>query len=384
MHLDPAMPALVAAIFVVLTAAMLLKAIKQPYVIAYIVAGVVIGPDGLGLIVERASIDRLGAFGIVFLLFFVGMEVSPHRLLANWRVPVIGTLLQIAASIGCVALLGALLDWPLNRIVLVGFIISLSSTAVVLKILEDRNELETDTGADVLGVLLVQDILVVPMLVVLGLLSGDGASTTHLVLQGIGGALMVAMTAALVIRKRWRLPFANRLRVDHELQVFAALAICFGFALITGLFELSAALGAFFAGMLIGATKETEWVHHSLHPFRVVFVSLFFLSVGMLVDLQFLLSELPTVLGIVLAAIVTNTVVNGLSFLALGESRRSSLYGGALLSQIGEFSFILAAMGLAAGIVNELGYQIAIAAICVSLIVSPAWISTVRVLVGRR
>ncbi|GAB4521350.1 MAG: cation:proton antiporter [Haliangiales bacterium] len=384
MHLDPAMPPLVAAIFVVLTAAMLLKTIKQPYVIAYIVAGVVIGPDGIGLVVERASIDRLGAFGIVFLLFFVGMEVSPHRLLANWRVPVIGTLLQIAASIGCVALLGALLDWPLNRIVLVGFIISLSSTAVVLKILEDRNELETDTGADVLGVLLVQDILVVPMLVVIGLLSGDGASTTHLVLQGIGGALMVAMTAALVIRKRWRLPFANRLRVDHELQVFAALAICFGFALISGLFELSAALGAFFAGMLIGATKETEWVHHSLHPFRVVFVSLFFLSVGMLVDLQFLLAELPTVLGIVLAAVVTNTVVNGLSFLALGESRRSSLYGGALLSQIGEFSFILAAMGLAAGIVDELGYQLAIAAICVSLIVSPAWISTVRVLVGRR
>ncbi|MGB0679596.1 MAG: cation:proton antiporter, partial [Polyangiales bacterium] len=115
MHLDPIMPPLVSTIFVILIATLVLKILRQPYVVAYLLAGVLIGPQGLGVISDRVAIDRLGAIGILLLLFFVGMEVSPHRLLQQWKIPIVGTLLQIAASVGCAALLGWALEWALCR-----------------------------------------------------------------------------------------------------------------------------------------------------------------------------------------------------------------------------------------------------------------------------
>jgi CPA2 family monovalent cation:H+ antiporter-2 len=166
--------------------------------------------------------------------------------------------------------------------------------------------------------------------------------------------------------------------------VFTALVLCFGLALITALLGLSTALGAFVAGILVGAAPDTEWVKQTLAPFRVVFVALFFVSVGMLVDLGFVRDEWPVVLLLVALVVVTKTLINAGVLRLLRDPWRQSFYAGALLAQIGEFSFVLAAVGLQAGLLEAFGYQLAVAVISLSLLASPPWIRLVRALTGHR
>lgn len=378
MHSDPALPYFVAAILAILVIGLVLRGIRQPHVIAYLATGVIVGPHGLGLVTDEPTLSRVGALGVVLLLFFVGMEITPHQLAARWRVAVIGVCSQVIVSIGCVWLIGLWLAWPVDRIVVFGFVITLSSTAVVLKLLEDWKELETKIGQDVLAILLTQDLAVIPMLIAIILMGQASLDTGTVMFPVIGGVALLVFLVLLVKRTRVRLPLASVLRADHEMQIFAALAICFGFASLTALSGLSPALGAFAAGMLIGAARETQWVHHSLEPFRVVFVALFFMSIGLIVDLQFIWAYWWQVTALVIAVVLTNTFINAAILRSLGESWRNSLYAGALLSQIGEFSFVLIAAALQLRIVSNFGYHLALAVISISLLLSPIWIALVK------
>ena len=182
----------------------------------------------------------------------------------------------------------------------------------------------------------------------------------------------------IVATKQLHFPLARWLKHDRELQVFTALGICFGLAFITAWFDLSTALGAFLAGMLINAAKETQWVHHTLDSFKVLFVSIFFVSVGMLLNIGFLIENWPEVVLLVFLALVTNTFINAMILKAAKFDWRDSLYAGILLSQIGEFSFVLSAVGLQSGLINDYGYQLAICVIALSLIISPLWINLGR------
>ncbi len=378
MHLDPMMLPLVAATLVILVVGLLLRLLHQPHVVGYLAAGIVLGPFGLRLVTDEATASRLGAVGVVLLLFFIGMEVSPRKLVSKWKIAVLGTLTQIAASVAVIAMIGTWLDWPLARIVLLGFAISLSSTAVVLSYLRERGLLESPIGEGVLVVILAQDVALVPMLIVVGILGGGGVQGHTLLLQTIGSVLILALVVWLTLADRVRLPLGKQLRKDHELQIFAAFALCFGFALVTGLFELSTALGAFVAGMVVGAARETEWIHHRLESFRVVFVAIFFVSIGLLVDVEFVFEHFGKIVLLVGAVLVTNTLINGGIFRALGDSWGDSLYAGALLAQIGEFSFLLAAVGQQTRLITEFAYQMTVAAIALSLLLSPAWIAASR------
>jgi CPA2 family monovalent cation:H+ antiporter-2 len=384
MHLDPLLPPLVAIALAILLIGLGLRALRQPHVVAYLLAGVMIGPGVLDLLPDPDLISRVGALGVVLLLFFIGMEVSPTRLVENWRVAVLGTLLQIAASVACAWVLGWWLDWTIQRSILLGFVIALSSSAVVLKLLKDRNELDTDVGQDVLGVLLVQDMAVIPMLIVLGLLGGTQSSWTSLTMQLVGGVAIIGFVVWLVRRDQIRLPFARALREDHELQVFSAAVAALGLALLTGLVGLSTALGAFVGGMFIASARETAWVHASLEPFRVVFVAVFFVSVGALIDLEFLRQNAWIVLSLLVAVFATNTVINMFTLRMFGSRWDESLYGGALLAQIGEFSFVLSAVGLQTGIINEFSYRMTVGIIALSLLVSPGWIALTNAVLHRR
>ena len=158
--------------------------------------------------------------------------------------------------------------------------------------------------------------------------------------------------------------------------------VCLGLSLLTGLAHLSTALGAFAAGILVTAAKETQWVHHALEPFRIIFVALFFVSVGLLVDLKFISDHLMQVLVLVIIVLIGNTLLNGMILRLLGYRWKESLYAGAILAQIGEFSFVLAAVGLANGIINDVAYQYTIATIALSLLISPFWILGARRVLG--
>lgn len=382
MHMDPFMPQAVGATLLILVLGILLRVLKQPYVVAYLLAGILIGPWGLGLITDADSIARLGAAGVMLLLFFVGMETDTSRLVENWKLAILGTLVQVVLSVGCVWLIGIFYDWPFARVLLIGFVISLSSTAIVIKLLQDNGLLTEKVGQGVLSILLAQDLAIIPMLIILASLGGEAVDSHHLVKQGVGALLMGGLFAFIVYRREIHLPLSRWLKNDHELQLFAALGICFGLALLTAWFDLSTALGAFIAGMLVGAAKETQWVHHTLESFRVLFIALFFVSVGMLLDLEFLWAHLMQVLLLVAAAVLTNTFINAAILKCARFSWKDCMFAGVLLSQIGEFSYVLAAVGLQSGIISQYAYQLALCVISLSLLASPLWISSGRRLIG--
>ena len=375
MYMDPVMPQAVGVTLLILLTGFILKLIRQPHVIAYLIAGVLIGPWGLGLISDGDVITRLGAIGVVLLLFFVGMETDASKLVANWKLTVFGTLLQIGLSVFCAWLLGLFYDWSFSRTLLIGFVISISCTAIVIKLLQDKGILNSKVGQSVLGILLAQDLAIIPMLIILGLLSSGDVDSTYLIKQGIGAVAAAAIFGFIVSRKQVHLPLARWLKQDHELQLFAALSICFGLSLMTAWLNLSTALGAFIGGMLIGAARETQWVHHTLESFKVLFVAIFFVSVGLMLDLSFLAEYWLQASILTIAALLTNTFINAFILKAAKFSWRDSLYVGLLLSQLGEFSFVLAAVGLQAAIINDHGYQLALCVISLSLLVSPPWIS---------
>jgi len=378
MHMDPVMPVAVGAILIILLTGLVLKLLKQPHVIAYLIAGILIGPWGFSLVTDTALIGRIGAIGVVLLLFFVGMETDAQKLAKNWKVAIFGTLFQILLSIGFVYLIGIWLDWSLARVVLIGFVISLSSTAVVIKLLQDNGILSSKVGQGVLGVLLAQDLAIIPMLIILGLLGSGGVDGQHLFKQVIGAFGAMALLGFIISKKTVHLPISAWLKNDHELQLFCGLCVCFGLALITAWIDLSTALGAFIGGILIGAAKETQWVHHTLEPLKVLFVAVFFVSIGMLLDIGFLLKYWPEAIALTLVTLLTNTFINAFILRISKYSWKDSLYSGVLLSQIGEFSFVLSAVGFQTGIITEYAYQLSLCVISLSLLVSPIWIAAGR------
>lgn len=380
MHMDPLLPGLVAAALGILLIGAISRRFRLPHVVGYMLAGVLLGPDGVGVFTDVQSLTRIGEVGVILLLFFVGMEVDLTRLVTGWRISVVGTVLQIGLSVVFIGLIGAFLGWPFQRIVLIGFAISLSSTALVVSMLRERNEMATEAGRDALGILLVQDVAVIPMLIVIGLLAGGKPPAQQVGLQLLGGVGFVVLLVWLARGKRIRLPFASLLRADHEMQVFGAFILCFGFSVVSGQLGLSTALGAFAAGLVVAAARETDWLHRSLEPFRVLLVAAFFVSVGTLVDLEYLAEQWVVLLILVLAALASNTLINAGILRWLGRPWGSSLYVGGLLSQVGEFSFVLAAVGKQAHIIDEPAYQNVIGMIAGTLVLTPVWIAAL----GRR
>lgn len=382
MHMDPIMPYLAGAILAIVGIGLALRRIKQPLVIAYLIAGVVLGPHVTGMIQSGEVLDHMGSLGVLLLLFFVGMEISPAALIARWRIAVVGTALQIAISVGAMALVGWVLGWEAPRIILLGFVISLSSTAVVLKLLHPSDKEDPELAQDVTSVLLAQDLAIVPMMIAINFLSGEEVSKITLLTQALGGLGVLALLYVICRGKDMRLPFGRALQTDAELQVFVALLFCFGFAVIASLLSLSAALGAFMAGLLVGAAKETRRFHVHLKPFEVVFVASFFVSVGCLINLDFLREHWLNVCSLVSLVLITNTGINAIAFRALGSTWKHSIYAASLLAQIGEFSFVLALVGFRSGIIGDFGYQTTLSVISISLLVSPAWIGLIKRLTG--
>jgi len=378
MHTEPLISVFVFVMLGILVFTMIVKKLKQPYVIAYLLTGILLGPYGLNLIEDGHNMERLGEIGVILLLFFAGMEISPRKFAENWKVPTIGTILQIMVTCSIVSIIGAYFEWTVAKIVLFGAAISLSSTAVVLKLLHDSSSMKTRLGQNVLGVLLVQDLAVVPMLIIIGLLGGNKPEMSQILVQITGGILVVSVAALMAIKKNIHLKFIEALGKDEEMRVFAALVICFGMAALTGYLQLSSALGAFVGGMIVATVEETEWVGHSLSTVKTIFMALFFISIGMLINLKLVWLYFFDFAILLILIFLINTTINTLIFRALKQRKDEALIGGAMLSQIGEFSFVLITMGYTLHILNDRTYQFSISLISLSLLLSPLWISLVH------
>ena len=310
------------------------------------------------------------------------MEISLPNFIKNWKIPTFGTIFQILGSILMVGLIGWFFNWSITRIVVLGFIISLSSSAVVIKLLQDNNESQTKIGQSVISILLTQDILIVPMLIVTSYLGGSAPSTKEIILQLIGGLLLISGIIWILRKKEFSLPFSENLKDDHEMQVFMAIIFCFGFAVLTAFFGISAALGAFVGGMVVHSARSTEWFHDSLHSFRVVFVAIFFASIGMMIDVSFLTANWKIITLLIITVYIGNHFINAVVIHYFGRNWKMSLYGGALLAQIGELSFVLASTAFYAEIITDFEYQLTIIVISLTLLISPFWISATKKILG--
>lgn len=356
----------------------LLKRFRQPYFVAYIIAGILLGPAGVKLFTDINTIAQIGSLGLIMQMFFIGAEIEVPSLVKNSKTVVIGTGVQLLLSLAFILIVGHQLLWPTEKIILFGFIISLSSSAIILEYLHKNNEIHTRLGSITTGILIMQDFLIVPMIMALNFLGNHDPDPKELIVGSIVMVMFIVFLRKLVLRKKIQLPFIANAKPDHELQVFIGLSLCFGFAWLTSLLHLSAALGAMFAGIIISQTDATQWLDRSLIPFRIFFLSLFFFSIGLQIDLDFVSHNLSLILTLVLLILVINSGINTLVFRLLKETWKNSVYAGALLSQIGEFSLVLCTVAKSLGLVDDFSFQLTLAVISISMLLTSAWIGIIR------
>ncbi|MBM3512067.1 MAG: cation/H(+) antiporter, partial [Alphaproteobacteria bacterium] len=287
-----------------------LSRIKQPAVIGYIFAGIILGPSGFALVEDRANVNLLAELGVLLLLFLIGIELSLRDFARVWRVAMLTMLLQIAVSLGVVFVLGQLLSWPIAAIVLVGFAVSLSSTAVAIKTLEEIGELKTDAGRIAVGVLIAQDLAVVPMLLIMNGMASGGFETATLIKVVLAIGFLALFIKFLSGRRRLSLPFAHLIGANHDLTPLSALGYCFAAAAISGLLGLSPAYGAFLAGLFIGNSTERAVMHSATLPVQSILLMVFFLSVGLLIDFAFIWDNFWTVMMFLLFVAILKTAMN--------------------------------------------------------------------------
>jgi CPA2 family monovalent cation:H+ antiporter-2 len=352
--------------------------LRQPAVVGYILAGVLLGPSGLGLVHDRAGILKIADLGVLLLLFVVGMELSLRGFRGVWRKAVIATILQIAGSVGITMLLAQYFAWPTGLALLIGFIVALSSTAVVIKMLENMNILRSPVAQVTVGVLIAQDLALVPMMLTAGAIAGKGPDLLALVKIVFSIAFLALLIPYLSRRKKIRLPLARMVAGHEELTPLRGLAICFGAAAITGLAGLSAAYGAFLAGLVIGNSTERPAMLRSIRPIQSILLMVFFLSVGLLIDLRFIAADIGVVLLILGVVVVAKTVLNAGVLRLAGEPWAHAAIAGILMAQIGEFSFVLGEFGIAKGLIAPEEGNLIVAVTALSLIISPLWLLTAR------
>ncbi|HJO88623.1 MAG: cation:proton antiporter [Alphaproteobacteria bacterium] len=352
--------------------------LRQPAISGYILAGILLGPSGLALVENRDQITVLADLGVLMLLFLVGMELSLSGFKSVWRGALVATLLQIAGSVGATLVLSLLFGWSLGLSVLLGFVIALSSTAVVIKMLEGMNILNTPLGKATVGVLIAQDLAFVPMMLILASLAGDGFGVFGMFRVGFSVVVLVLLILYLTRRRKISLPFASMVAGHRDLTPLRGLAFCFGAAALTGYLGLSPAYGAFLAGLVIGNSTERRAMMRGVQPIQSILMMVFFLSIGLLINLDFILANMGTVLLILFMVTVFKTGLNiGVLRLAR-EPWPHAFIAGMLLAQIGEFSFLLGQAGVSSGLIGREEGDLVIAVTALSLLISPLWLVIAR------
>ena len=362
-------------IFAVSTAvAVVFRFARLPSLVGFIVSGVIVGPHGFGFISDTQTIQQIAELGLVFLLFSIGVEFSLKSLLQMKRVLIGGGALQFLSVTLVTLAVTQILGFSAKEGFLIGSMMALSSTAIVFKTLHERREIATPHGNLAVGILLFQDLLVVPLMLVIPLLAqSETASVTskpwiEFAIRGIG------VIGALFLGSRYLIPKLFELIArsgGREIFIIAVALLIIFSAWAAHQVGLSLALGAFIAGIMISDSPYGHQATADMIAWRDPLVAVFFVSVGMLLDVQFFVNHSLSVMGATFAILVGKTVLNSMSGSLLGVMQRASVVTGLMLSQVGEFSFILAEAGQKAGVINPQTYQFLLSVIVLSLVLSP-------------
>ncbi|NEQ77010.1 MAG: sodium:calcium exchanger [Okeania sp. SIO2C9] len=356
------------------TGGLLASLLRQPVLLGYLVGGMIVGPAGFGLIKELIQVETLAQLGVAFLLFALGVEFSLGELKKVQAISLGGGGLQIALTILITTLVSLGVGWvssPAQGIFL-GAILSLSSTAVVLKCLMERNEASTSHGQVMLGILVVQDLALGLMLAVLPALNQPpeiiGITVGRSLLE-IGLFALGAIAAGI-----WIIPYLLRFLAkteSRELFLLGVVALCLGIALLTEHLGFSIEMGAFVAGLMISEVEYADQTLTYVEPIRDIFAALFFVAIGMLIDPFFLWSHLEIILGLVFLVLVGKFLIVTPIVRIFGYPLKTAILTGLGLAQIGEFSFVLASAGQTLGLVSRRVYLLILGTTAVTLVITP-------------
>jgi CPA2 family monovalent cation:H+ antiporter-2 len=351
--------------------------LRIPTIVGFIITGVVAGPFGLAFITDVNTVNTFAQAGVVLLLFTIGLQFSFRSLIGLKKAVLIGGSLQVLTTVAAVFLVLALNGHNFGEAVFIGFLISLSSTAIVIKLLQQRGEIDSPYGKNTLAIMIFQDLVTIPMMLVIPVLAGGTAGS------GISLPLLLAQACVIIavvyISARWVVPRvlyeAAKFR-SKELFLFCILGICVAIAYLTSNAGLSLAIGAFFAGLIIAESEFSLEALSNIIPFRDVFTSFFFISIGMLLDIHFLAGNLPVIVLIVLGIIALKFMTGSFSALILGLPVRTVLLVGFAIAQIGEFSFVLSQTGLQYNLISNATYQFFLSGSLITMACTPFLIST--------
>jgi CPA2 family monovalent cation:H+ antiporter-2 len=351
---------------------MLARWLRLPVILGYLAGGIIIGPFCFGWVHDSNTIDTLANIGVVLLLFAIGLEFSFKELLKIGKIAVLGGIAQIVLTAMAGFGLGRMVGLNVTGSVFFGFIIALSSTMVVLKLLIDRGEIDTVHGRIMLGILLVQDLSVVPIMVAMPAVAGElGGLWASL---GITIAKAVGFIAGMLVVGYWILPwFLNRLAGQRSRELFflTVVVVCLAAATGTYYFGLSAAFGAFTAGLLLGQSGFARQAFADILPLRDTFAAFFFVSLGLLANQEYFLSHIRTIVVIVAAVMLIKFVMCSAITRLFGYGHKTVLMVGTGMMNIGEFSFIIVAMGFQEKIFSSELYNLVILSAIITMLITP-------------
>jgi CPA2 family monovalent cation:H+ antiporter-2 len=345
--------------------------LKIAPLVGFLLAGILAGPYGFGLIRDIGNIELLAEMGVVLLLFTIGIEFSLRELLKLKRIVLLGGGLQVLITTLVVAVLIRWLGYSPEAAIYMGLIVALSSTAIVLKLLQEKGEIYSIHGRIALGILIFQDIAAVLIIIIAPVLAGEtiaGSALLELLFRGIGLVLLTLISARYVVPF---LMFQVAKTRNSELFLLSVVVIGLAVAWITSAAGLSLALGAFLAGLIISDSEYAAQALGNVIPFRDMFMSIFFISTGMLLNLDMVITHLPLILAATLLVLVLKTFVNSLTTFLIGFPLHTTLLVGFSLAQIGEFSLISAKVGFENRILSETLYQEFLAVTVLSMVLTP-------------
>lgn len=363
---------------IALIVGMVFNRLRVPPLVAFILTGVIVGPYGLSIIKGQDQVSNLADIGIILLLFTIGLEFSFKDLWKIRLIAIVGGALQVGLSFLFFFGLAYMLALPVNEAILMGFLFSLSSTAIVLKILHQRGEMDSPHGSIALGILIFQDLIAILMIMAIPFLASIPQldPTPFFSLDALVTLIFqdVAIALVLIASAKWIIP-----RVMHEIartrnqELFLLVVIltCFGVAWLVSITGISVAIGALLAGLIISGSEYSHQATSIVLPFRDIFTSFFFISVGMLVDVRFLFGHFWFIIFLIVIAIVVKALLATAAPLALGYPLRTAAMTGLALAQVGEFSFIIAQAGFGMDILPFETYQMFLVVALITMAATP-------------
>jgi monovalent cation:H+ antiporter-2, CPA2 family len=375
MHI-PLLPDIIIILGLAIAVQLLTTRIKIPPIIGFLITGFIAGPYGLGLVTEIGQVEMLAEVGVILLLFTIGIEFSLSDLVKIRKIVLIGGGFQVFATIAAIWFIGRQFGFSDPFSLTMGILAATSSTAILLKSLQERNEINSSHGRNALGVLIFQDIIVVPLMLIIPFLAGGegdiGSSLLLLLMKGIG-IVTVALLAAKYVMPYVLFQVARSR--SRELFILSIVAICFVIAGATAELGLSLGLGAFLAGLVI---SESEYSHQAMAgvlPLKDLFTSIFFVSIGMLLDMGFVFANPLWVLTTTISVLAIKSIIIVVMGFLLQQPIRTIITTAIILSQIGEFGFVLASVAFSESLLSAEHYQLFLATAVITMMITPILLS---------